>query len=97
MIHFEWDEENARDHWLKHRISFEDAEFVFSDPNCITEPDNRFNYYEERWRTIGMVKDQCLVLAIGHTIEENGNETITIITMRKATPRERKRYGHRKI
>jgi uncharacterized DUF497 family protein len=97
MIHFVWDEENARKHWLLHHIRFEDAKFVFLDPNRISEPDNRFDYDDERWYTIGMVQSGLILLYVGHTMEENGELTIEIITARKATPRERRRYGNRKV
>jgi len=48
MPRFQWDDKNAEEHRLKHRISFEDAQLVFSDPNSITEPDDRYEYGEKR-------------------------------------------------
>ena|GEM_PF-4803029 len=57
MARFEWDEENARKHWLKHRISFEDAQLIFEYPNRLSKPDRRYPYLEERWQTIRCFQD----------------------------------------
>ncbi len=51
---------------------------------------------EERWQCFGLV-DGVLLLMVAHTVGEkyaDGEliETIRIITARKATPRERRRY-----
>jgi uncharacterized DUF497 family protein len=95
MIRFEWDDKKAEANYLKHGIRFEEAKAAFFDPNRIEEQD-RFENGEMRWRTIGM-NDNCLLLFIAHTIRENGVETIRIISARRATPQERKRYGNREI
>ena len=92
-----WDEKNAEEHWRKHRISFEDAQHVFFDPNIITEEDDRFDYGETRYWTLGMAGKRHLLLYVAHTMEENGELVITIITARKAEPHERRRYGNRKF
>jgi uncharacterized DUF497 family protein len=92
-----WDEENAENHWRKHGIRFEDAQQVFFDPNSITEPDRRYDYRESRYRTLGMVEDHHLLLYVAHTMEENGELVIEIISARKAEARERRRYANRKF
>jgi uncharacterized DUF497 family protein len=98
MIHFEWDDENAEDHWRKHRIRFEDARLVFLDPYRISETDGRFEYGEERWQTLGIAKGRYLLLVVAHTVHEEGNqETIRIISARDANAIERKRYDNRKF
>ncbi|MCL1893394.1 MAG: BrnT family toxin [Holophagaceae bacterium] len=94
MIRFEWDEKNATEHERKHGINFEDAKLAILDPNSITEPDTRFDYTEERYRTLGMVANSLLMLLVAHTIEENGDEVIRIISARKAEPHERRRYDN---
>ncbi|MCL1894041.1 MAG: BrnT family toxin [Holophagaceae bacterium] len=92
-----WDEDNAIEHWRKHHISFEDAKLIFKDPFRITGADNRFDYGENRYWTIGKVENRYLMLYVAHTIEENGDTVITIISARKAEPLERRLYGNRKL
>ena len=85
-----WDEEKARGNIAKHKVSFERARLVFADPHQISIPDNCET--DERWQTIGMVNG-VLILLVVHTVEEHDDkETIRIISARKATPSERKRY-----
>jgi len=51
--------------------------------------DKRFDYFDERWITIGSAKDKSIVI-IGHHyyLKENGDEVIRIITARKASKRK---------
>ena len=92
-----WDEKNAEEHWLRHRIRFSQAQQVFDDPNNITEPDRRFDYSENRYWTLGMAEGHHILLYVAHTMEENGELVIRIISARKAEPLERKLYGNRKF
>jgi uncharacterized DUF497 family protein len=97
MREFEWDEEKAKANLAQHGISFDEAQSVFSDPNHITDSDDRFDYGEERWHTIGLAEECCALLYVAHTIQGNGTEVIRIISARRATPKERRCYGNRKI
>jgi len=64
---------------------------VFKDPNAISIQD-RVVGGEKRWQTLGLVNG-ILVLLVAHTFHEaDGEETIRIISARKATPRERAIY-----
>ncbi len=91
-IRFEWDDENAANHFRKHKVSFEIAAHAFADPFALTAHD-RVENGEQRWQTIGMV-DGHLVLLVAHTVGKNddGTEVIRIISARKTDPKERKRY-----
>jgi uncharacterized DUF497 family protein len=89
-VRFEWDEEKSITNLRKHRVSFETAKLVFEDPNYLTEQDREI-YGEARWRTIGMV-DGVLILFVAHTVEEQDEEVVRIISARKATPGERREY-----
>lgn len=92
-MRFEWDKEKARRNLEKHKVSFERAKLVFDDPRHVSLPDDREP--GERWLTFGLV-NAVVVLAVAHTVrEEQGNEeTIRIISARKATRGERERYEH---
>jgi len=92
-MHFEWDEAKNRENVRRHGISFQDAKKVFDDPFHISVLDKRFDYFDERWITIGSAMDKH-VIVIGHLyyLKENGDEVIRIITARKAIKKEREQY-----
>lgn len=87
-----WDEDKNRESRKKHGIDFKELSEIFDDPLHISILDKRFDYFEERWITIGATK-KGKVLVVGHLyfIEEE-NEHIKIITARKATRKEREQY-----
>lgn len=47
---------------------------------------------EQRWQTIGKAGSALLVLVVHTHRDEQDNEVIRIISARRATPSERKRY-----
>jgi uncharacterized protein len=57
---------------------------------------DRFESGEERWQTFGVV-DGVLLLMVAHTIDESNEfeEVIRIISVRKATKPERRRYENK--
>ncbi len=85
---FEWDEVKALENLRKHRISFEEAKTVFSDPLLLTFPDFEHSLGEDRTISIGVSAYHKTLLVV-HT--ERGTN-IRIISARKATARERKNY-----
>ena len=85
-----WDPKKNRANKAKHGISFELAALVFEDPLAHSVPDPR--HTEERWRTMGLVAGKVMIM-VAHTVEEKeGEEWVRIISARRATPHERKRY-----
>lgn len=86
---YDWDEEKNQENLEKHGLSFEDAELVFRGP-CVTFDDDRFDYDEDRFLTLGLL--QSRVVLIAYTWRE---ERIRIISMRKATRREQEIYQKR--
>lgn len=89
-----WDEEKNRINRRDHKVSFEIAVLVFTDPLAITLPDPY--PAEDRWRTIGSPSTHHHVLLfIVHTWpeeDETGEEVGRIISARKATRHERRGY-----
>ena len=87
-----WDEAKNEANLRAHSLSFEAAIFVFDDRLSATREDPY--PYEQRWRTIGMVGTQ--VVMVVHTWPdldtETGEEVGRIISARKATRREREAY-----
>ena len=95
-IYFEWDAAKAHSNARKHGVSFGLAKLVFDDPFAWCEQD-RTEGGELRWRTIGQVGD-VVVLLVAHTHvdHEDGDESIRIISARKATAHESRRYEQEK-
>ena len=94
-MRFVWDPAKAESNHRKHGVRFEDAVRVFFDPLHLTVQD-RVEGGEYRWQTIGQVGGAA-VLLVAHTVTEEGPEpveTIRIISARRATPQERKRYAN---
>jgi uncharacterized DUF497 family protein len=88
----QWDKDKDAANIKKHRISFEEASEVFDDPLHISVLDKRFDYLEERWITIGASKKGTIIV-VGHLYSlSSGEESIRIITARKATKKERVQY-----
>ena len=87
-----WDQVKNEANLRAHSLSFEGAVFVFDDPMSATREDPY--PYEQRWRTIGMVGTQ--VVMVVHTWPdldtETGEEIGRIISARKATRGEREVY-----
>ena len=83
---FTWDEAKRRSNLVKHGLDFADVPAVFGGITFTFE-DDRFDYGEERFITLGMLKGMVVVIA--HT---ERNDTVRIISMRKATKHEQKLY-----
>jgi len=62
MVNFEWDVEKAQKNLENHRVSFELASLVFTDPDRVTMQDTRQDYGEERLIILGQVEGRVLVV-----------------------------------
>jgi len=91
-VQFEWSEEKNRLNIKKHGISFEEAKEVFLDPLHISKLDHRFDYFEERWITVGATREDKILVVANIFFNENGEEIIRIISARKANQKERRFY-----
>jgi uncharacterized protein len=87
-MRFEWDENKKRENLKKHGFDFADAWELFENP-LLVKGDTRKEYGEERWTGIG-VMGNGIVSVIIFTRREK--ETIRIISMRKASKKERQYY-----
>jgi uncharacterized protein len=87
-LSFEWDEAKASENLKKHGVAFSEASTVFADPLSRTIPDPLHSDEEGRFVILGeSASGRTLVVA--HTHRE---ESIRIISARKATSGERKDY-----
>ena len=85
-MEFLWDEEKRKSNIKKHGFDFIDVERIFAGAT-FTIVDDRFDYHENRFITLGMLEG--VVVVIAHTEED---EIIRIISIRKATKNEQKIY-----
>lgn len=86
---FEWDENKEKINLAKHGIDFSTAALVFGDVNRIEMFDAAHSEYENRYITIGEIHGVAIVLLVVYT--ERG-EAIRLISARKATKQERRKY-----
>jgi len=86
-----WDEKKNQDNIRDHKVSFQEAETVFYDPNAkiIHDPDHSVK--EDRFIILGISK-LLKLLVVCHCYRED-DEIIRIITARKATKKETRSYG----
>ncbi len=86
---FEWSYEKNLINIQKHDISFEEAKEVFLDPFHISKFNYRFDYFEERWITLGSTTQNKVLVVANMFFDEDGEEIIRIISARKANQKER--------
>lgn len=84
---FDWDDDKYAENIRKHHISFELASLVFDDPYRYEEYDVEHSDDEDRYDIIGMVNDVIFVVVTYKT-----DNLVRIISARKATKRERRKY-----
>jgi uncharacterized protein len=89
---YEWDNYKNEINKQKHGFSFEEAKQIFDDPLHIAILDERFNYFEERWITIGKTLKYEVVVAAHLYFDDDGEEIIRIFSARRATSHERRQY-----
>lgn len=86
-MRFEWDETKNQSNIRRHGIDFADVPSMFLAP-MLTDIDDRVDYGEERWISIGM-----LVRGIAVVVwTERAGDVIRIISARKANKDERRQY-----
>jgi uncharacterized DUF497 family protein len=86
-----WDRTNAESNLKKHKISFEEAQTVFSDPNARMIFDPEHSGDENRFILLGISSGLRLVVVCHCYIDDD--MTIRIISARKANKNEQKQYG----
>lgn len=87
-MQFEWDPTKAAANLKRHSVSFHAAAAVLEDPLATTFPDETHSEEEARFLTIG-ASGPGQVLVVAHT---ERNDTVRIISARRATRREREFY-----
>jgi uncharacterized DUF497 family protein len=86
---YEWDDAKNRSNLIKHGLDFSDADRVFSG-SCLTFPDERSDYGEPRFVSMGKLAGRLVVIAYAPR-----GDAIRIISMRKANRREQEIFQKR--
>lgn len=85
-MRYEWDEGKRAANLARHGVDFMAAE-DFEWDTAVETIDNRFDYGEERWVALGLIRKRLHVLVYTYR-----TVTIRIISLRKANRREREFY-----
>ena len=88
-MRFSWDQKKNALNERKHHVTFEMAARVFLDPHRIEQYDDREDYGEDRWITIGTADPALLVVV--YAVRE---EMIRLISARRANAQEERAYRH---
>jgi uncharacterized DUF497 family protein len=93
MVLFNWDRKKAQSNLHKHLVSFEEAKTVFLDPFALTFADEHHSDEEERYLTLGISsRGRALLVIHMQRWDEQDTLIIRLISCRKATSAERKKY-----
>ncbi|MEQ8537364.1 MAG: BrnT family toxin [Coleofasciculus sp. D1-CHI-01] len=87
-MRFEWDDNKAESNFRKHGVTFEETVTVFADPYLLFTEDSKHSEGEEREWAIGEAENGSMIVVV-FTMR---GEKLRIISARKATKRERRRY-----
>lgn len=90
MVEFEWDHAKAESNLKKHGVSFEEARSVFYDDLAVQFFDESLGE-ETRFILLGR-SNLSRVLVVVHCERGENDETLRIISARKATKTERNFY-----
>ena len=86
---YEWDPKKASRNLKLHKVSFEEATSVFTDPFALTFDDPEHSLDEQRYITIGTSKKHR-ILFLSHA--DRGEDQVRIISARPATRHEAYAY-----
>ena len=82
-----WDPHKRATNLKKHGLDFADAPLLLAGESTVTFEDRRFDYGEQRFITLAMLRGKVVVIATTETEEE-----VRIISMRRAEANEEKIY-----
>ena len=89
-IRFEWDPKKAEVNLRKHKVSFEDAQSVFSDEHALLIDDPDHSEDEGRSVLLGL-SGSLRLLVVVHCYRAEGS-VVRIISARRADAQERSVY-----
>ncbi len=94
---FEWDAGKAASNVRKHGVSFETATRVWHDPYFEVWFDQTKDD-QERWHAVGLISPGALLVVVHvYLNEEDGEQVVRIVSARRATRSEWRRYEQGEI
>lgn len=81
-MRFTWHEPKRQNTLRRRGLDFADSSHIFAGPT-ITFEDARMDYGEQRWVSMGLLREKVIVMVHTESIDE-----IRIISMREATKHE---------
>ena len=92
-LYFEWAPIKVVLYKEKHNVSFEEAKTVFFEEKSLLISDLDHSSEEEDRLILPRLSTKCHMLLVCHCYREN--DTIRLISARKATTKEAQQYGER--
>jgi len=86
-VRYTYDPKKLTANLKKHGLDFKDAAQVIESERAVTFEDRRFDYGEQRFVTLGMLRGVLVVIITAETDEE-----IRVISMRRAERNEEEIY-----
>ena len=86
-MRYTYDHKKRAANLKKHGYDFDDARLVIESDKSVTFEDQRFDYGEQRYVTLGVLRGKVVAIATAETDDE-----IRVISMRKAELNEEKIY-----
>ncbi len=87
-VGFSWDKGNQDKNWIKHKVSYQECEEIFSDVNKRLYKDPIHSGNEKRYILLGMTKNCRLIFIV---FAMRGNK-VRVISARDINKRERSLY-----
>jgi hypothetical protein len=86
-MRYSYDPAKKKSNLIKHGLDFDEAKRVIESGNTVTFEDNRYEYDEPRFITLGNLNGSIVVI-----VTTESDSEIRIISMRKAEKNEQKIY-----
>ena len=86
-MRYSYDPTKKKSNLIKHGLDFDEAKRVIESGQTVTFEDNRYNYDEPRFITLGNLNGSIIVI-----VTTESDSEIRIISMRKAEKNEQKIY-----
>ena len=92
-VEFEWDDTKATNNFKKHGVRFSEATTIWLDDLGVEIPDPEHSIEEERWIRLGYSSKARILVVV--YCEKANDETVRIISARRATKVEQAQYHSR--
>jgi hypothetical protein len=92
MSRFDWDPAKNRENLRKHGVGFETASLIFEDQWILSRKDLSHDDAEERYNALGEIAVGVVLFVVYTWREQDGEETIRLISARAASAQEKRSY-----